>query len=73
MIGLTMKYEKYEEQLKTMEQPVKASDIPDIQIDLPAMVSYAKKKGKTVPDLTEEEKKLFIQEPSQFFKSVAVG
>lgn len=52
--------------MKNMDQPVKASDIPDIQIDLPAMVSYAKENGKSVPDLTEEEKKMFIRKPDLF-------
>ena len=66
MTGLTMRFDKYEEQLKNMDQPVKASDIPDIQIDLPAMVSYAKENGKSVPDLTEEEEKMFIRKPDLF-------
>ncbi|MCR4656710.1 MAG: hypothetical protein K5770_10840 [Lachnospiraceae bacterium] len=61
MIGLMMNYKKYKDLLANMEQPVMRENIPDIKIDLPAMVAYAKRKGVTVPELTEEEKAKFIE------------
>ena len=61
MTGLMTNYKKYEEQLKTMEQPVCSQDIPDIYIDLPAMVAYARKNSKKVAELTDAEKAMFTR------------
>jgi hypothetical protein len=53
---------KYKESLAKTSDPVLLSQCPDIKMDLPGLMKYAKEQGKEVTDLTEEEKKQFIFE-----------
>ncbi len=43
-----------------MYGPYKRSEIPDIAIDLRGLVSYAKSKGVSVPELSDSEKQQFV-------------
>ena len=52
---------RYRESLAMMPEPIMLSQCPQIKIDLRGLMEYAKRKGKKVIELTEEEKKLFIQ------------
>ena len=58
--GQTINYEKYNSTLQNMPAPILASQIPDVKIDLPGLISYAHDKGVKVGDLTVEEKNRFL-------------
>lgn len=62
MSGLTRRYnyEKYNEQLRTMQEPVLAGELPNVKLNLRGIREYARKKGVPIASLTEEEKQLFI-------------
>lgn len=62
MNGLMRKfnYEKYNEQLKSMPEPVMMSELPKVKLDLKGIREYARKKGISIASLTDEEKQLFI-------------
>jgi len=51
----------YEQILFEMERPINIDDIPNRKMDLKGLLRYARKVGKKVSDLSEEEKKLFIR------------
>ena len=42
-------------------EPIMLSQCPKVEMDLPGMVEYAKRQGKKVTDLTEDEKKAYIR------------
>ena len=50
------KYKRYYESLATMKEP----DIPKVRLDMRGAIRYAQERGKTVEDLTREEKDRFI-------------
>ena len=52
---------RYRESLAAMPEPILLSQCPQIKMDLRGLMEYAKRKGRKVIELTEEEKKLFIQ------------
>ncbi len=62
MKGLMRKfnYEKYNEQLKSMPEPIMMSEIPKVKLDLKGIREFAKEKGISIASLTDEEKQLFI-------------
>ena len=62
MNGLMRKfnYEKYNEQLKSMPEPIMVSELPKVKLDLKGIREYARKKGISIASLTDEEKQLFI-------------
>ena len=62
MSGAKMNYNKYYNNLREMEPPVMPSDIPEVQVRLRDMATYAREKGCKVSELTEEEKRLFIDD-----------
>lgn len=41
-------------------KPIMPSQIPDVRIDYRGLINYAKKVGKTVADLSDEEKDAYI-------------
>ena len=53
-------FEKYNEQLKTMSDPIMASDLPKVKLDLKGIRDYARSKGVSIASLSNEEKRLFI-------------
>ncbi len=62
MNGLMRKfdYERYFEQLKTMPEPIKMSELPKVKLNLKGIREYAKNRGVAIVVLTEEEKHPFI-------------
>lgn len=64
MNGLMRKfdYTRYVEQLKTMSEPVMASELPKVKLDLKGIREYAREKGVPIASLTNEEKRMFIAE-----------
>lgn len=50
----------YEQILSEMEKPIDIDDIPNRKMDLKGLLHYARKVGKKVSELSEEEKKKFI-------------
>lgn len=62
MNGLMRKfnYEKYQEQMKSMPEPIMMSELPKVELNLRGIREYARKKGVSIASLTEEEKQLFI-------------
>ncbi len=50
---------RYEESLKRMSAPVYASQLPKVKMNLAGLSRYARDKGVSVRDLTEEEKNQF--------------
>lgn len=53
-------YERYNEQLKSMPEPVMASELPKVKLNLQGIREYARKKGVSIASLTDAEKQLFI-------------
>lgn len=51
---------KYKESLKNTTDPIMPSQLPKTNLDLKGLMTYAKKEGKKVIELTEIEKKRFI-------------
>ena len=60
-IGQTMNYNRYYEQLKNMSEPVFASQLPNIRINLSKISKYAIENGISINQLSEQEKKLLIE------------
>ena len=52
--------ERYEELLKVMGRPIDIDDIPNRKMDLKGLLRYARKVGKKVSELSDEEKSKFI-------------
>lgn len=50
---------RYEESLRRMSAPVYASQLPKIKMNLAGLSHYAKNKGVSIGELTEEEKNQF--------------
>ena len=50
---------RYEESLNRMSAPIFASQLPKVKMNLAGLSRYAKDKGVSVRDLTEEEKNRF--------------
>ncbi len=50
---------KYRESLAKTPEPILLSQI-QTKMDLRGLMNYAKEKGKKVVDLTDQEKKLFV-------------
>ena len=63
MSGLMRKfnYEEYYKQLEAMPDPIMASDLPKVKLNLKEIRNYAKKKGVSIASLSESEKQLFIK------------
>ena len=62
MNGLMRKfnYEKYNEQMKSMPEPIMMSELPKVKLNLRGIREYARKKGVSIASLSDEEKQLFI-------------
>ena len=56
-----MDYERYNEYLKTMPEPVLPSQLPKIKVDWSAMVRYAKERDICIRNLPEEEKQRLLE------------
>ena len=52
---------KYKESLARTGEPILLSQCPQVKMDLKGLMEYAKKQGKKVIELTDTEKKMFIQ------------
>lgn len=63
MNGLMRKfnYEKYNEQMKSMPEPIMMNELPKVKLNLRGIREYARKKGVSIASLTDEEKQLFIK------------
>lgn len=60
MNGQMLSSKKYEMSLKRMMEPVLPSQLPKIKMDLAGLSRYAKEKGISLSELTDEEKRRFI-------------
>ena len=62
MNGLMRKfnYEKYNDQMKSMPEPIMMSELPKVKLNLKGIREYAQKKGVSIASLTDEEKQLFM-------------
>ena len=58
--GQPINYEKYRKSLLIIPAPILGNQLPDVQIDLTALLAYAHSKGMKVIELSEEEKNRFI-------------
>lgn len=56
---------KYKESLERTGDPIVLSQCRKMVMDLPGLMTYAKKNGKRVVELTEEEKRKFISNSEQ--------
>ena len=63
MNGLMRKfnYEEYYRQLETMPDPIMASELPKVKLNLKGIRDYARKKGVSISSLSDAEKQLFIK------------
>lgn len=61
IIGQTINYKKYREQLKTLPAPIMREQIPaGVKLDLAGLLAYAKEKGVQPRDLSDAEKNRFV-------------
>lgn len=61
MSGQTMNYSKYYKSLKTMPDPIMATQLPKVKMNVNEIVRYARMKGKKVSELTEAEQNKLIK------------
>lgn len=54
-------YARYYKQLETMPEPIMASELPKVKLNLKGVRQYAREKGVSIASLTDAEKKLFIE------------
>ena len=60
MNGQTQSFDtRYEESLRGMSAPVYAGQLPDVKMNLAGLSRYAREKGVSVLDLSEEEMNRF--------------
>ena len=52
---------RYKQSLANTPEPILLSQCPQIKMDLRGMMRYAKSIGKKVVELTDDEKRMFIQ------------
>lgn len=52
-------YERYLKSLKETGEPILLEDMPPYTYDMLGISKYAKEKGVTVPELSDEEKEMF--------------
>ena len=62
MRNQTMNFKAYYESLKNMSEPIMPSQLPKVKFDGRGLIAYAKEKGIPPHELSQEEKKMFIQE-----------
>lgn len=60
MNGQMQNFRRYEISLKCMEQPILQNQLPKVKMVLAGLSRYAKEKGVTLYELSEEEKRRFI-------------
>lgn len=60
MNGQMLSSKRYEMSLKHMAEPILPSQLPKIKMNLAGLSRYAKEKGISLYDLTEDEKEKFI-------------
>ncbi len=53
-------YARYYKMLESMPEPIMASELPKVRLDLKGIRQYAREKGVSIASLTDAEKKLFI-------------
>ncbi|MDE6517526.1 MAG: hypothetical protein K2L18_06745 [Acetatifactor sp.] len=54
-------YVKYYKHLEAMPEPIMASELPKVKLNLKGVRQYAREKGVSIASLTDAEKKLFIE------------
>lgn len=60
MNGQMLNYKRYMESLERTPQPILPSQLPKVKINLAGLSRYAKEKGISLSELTENEKHLFV-------------
>ena len=62
MNGQMKNFNNYYKQLETMDlNPVSAKDLPRVKLDIRGAILYAKKMGKEVCELSDDEKQKFMR------------
>ena len=56
-------YEEYYKQLEIMPDPIMASELPKVKLNLKGIRDYARKKGVSISSLSDAEKRLFMNGP----------
>lgn len=54
-------YARYYKQLEAMPEPIMASELPKVKLNLKGIRQYAREKGVSIASLADAEKKLFIE------------
>lgn len=60
MTGQMPNCDRYLKSLERTGQPIMADELPKVKMDLAGLSRYAKKMGKSVFDLTVDEKAVFV-------------
>lgn len=60
MNGQMPSFKRYEKSLEKMMQPIMPSQLPKVKMDLAGLSRYAKKKGVSLFELSEDERKRFL-------------
>lgn len=53
-------FEKYNEQIKSMPEPIMMSELPKVKLNLKGIREYAREKGVSIASLADEGKQIFI-------------
>lgn len=62
MIGQMPSYNLYLESLKRTPPPILPSQLPKVKMDLAGLSRYAKEKGVSLYELTEQERNKFLSQ-----------
>ena len=54
-------YAEYHKQLECMPEPIMASELPKVKLNLKGIREYAREKGVSIASLSDAEKQLFIK------------
>ena len=54
-------YSKYNEQLRTMPEPVMSCNLPKVKLNLTGVREYARNKGVSIASLSDDEKRFFMK------------
>lgn len=60
MNGQMLNSKRYLESLARMQQPIMPSQLPKVKMNLAGLSKYAKEKGVSLYDLTDQEKAMFV-------------
>ena len=70
MNGVKMNFNKYWKTVSSMRGPIMPSELPEVKLDISGMFAYARSVGRKPSELSEKEKRMFIEgDYSDFYQA----